>query len=365
MMFGDVGHGSLWLMVGIGMCLVSDRVKGTSMEGMNLGRYFLLLMGIMATYCGFVYNEFFAIQMNMWGSCYDLNKPTDVRPNPIDTDNQIYRRQSGDCVYPFGQDPAWSISSNALVFANSTKMKMSVILGVLHMTFGIIIKLLNQIQKRDFVGICCDVIAGLIILWGLFGWMDIIIIMKFFAGVNVDDMSKTVPADPNFVYTRNGKVVTDVLEYEAEVTNRNLPSIIAMVIATLIPPSPCPADYSGDNESKWVALQGDSICATFNISFALTMMVAVSVPIMLCTRPCIAKCSTKHSHVVQYDQVGEEGGVRGSQARGINNALNNNGSDEIDPRIGQAEPLEGYNNDSANKVESLMAKRAADDRSLA
>ena len=143
MMFGDVGHGSLWLMVGIGMCMVSDKVKGTSMEGMNLARFFLLLMGIMATYCGFVYNEFFAIQMNIWGSCYDINTPKMLRENPIDTDKQVYRRDNGDCTYPFGQDPAWSISSNALVFANSTKMKMAVILGVLHMTFGILIKLLN------------------------------------------------------------------------------------------------------------------------------------------------------------------------------------------------------------------------------
>ena len=234
------------------------------------------------------------------------------------------------------------------------------------MTFGILIKLMNQIQTRDMVGIICDVTCGIIILWGLFGWMDIIIVMKFFAGFNVDDMSSTVPANPKFTYMRDKVVVTDVTEYAVEVKNRQLPSIIAMVIATLIPPSPCPADYAGDNQSKWQPLQGDSICNTFQISFALTLMVAVAVPIMLCTRPCIAKFSTKHSHVnAQYDQIGEGKDVRGSQGPRVNGALNNGSDVEIDGIIGQAEPMEGFNNDSANKVESLMAKRAADDRSLA
>jgi vacuolar-type H+-ATPase subunit I/STV1 len=189
--------------------------------------------------------------------------------------------------------------------------------------------------------------------------MDIIIFLKFFAGVNIDDISKSVPADPKFTYLRGGVPVTDVTEYANEVGNRKLPSIIAMVIATLIPPSPCPSQYAGDNEKDWTPIQGDSMCNTLRISFALVLMVGVSVPIMLCTRPCIAKFSAKHSHVSQYDQVGEGDAMRASQA-GING-----GSAEMAGNIGQAEPLEGFNNDSANKVESLMAKRAADDRSLA
>jgi len=29
----------------------------------------------MATYAGMIYNDFFAIQVNFWGSCYNINKP--------------------------------------------------------------------------------------------------------------------------------------------------------------------------------------------------------------------------------------------------------------------------------------------------
>jgi len=31
------------------------------------------MMGAMATYAGMVYNEFFAIKMNLFGSCYKFN----------------------------------------------------------------------------------------------------------------------------------------------------------------------------------------------------------------------------------------------------------------------------------------------------
>lgn len=134
--------------------------------------------------------------------------------------------------------------------------------------------------------------------------MDIVIFLKFFAGVNIDDTSSSILADPKFTYTRNGTVVTDVTEYANEEPNRKLPSIISMVIASLIPPSTCPSDYA--DKDKTTALTGDHICDTFKVSFALIIMVAVSVPIMLCTRPCIAKFSAKHSHVAQhYDQVNE------------------------------------------------------------
>jgi hypothetical protein len=35
-------------------------------------------MGLMATYCGAIYNEYFAIKPNMFGSCFNLNWPEQV-----------------------------------------------------------------------------------------------------------------------------------------------------------------------------------------------------------------------------------------------------------------------------------------------
>ena len=44
------------------------------------------------------------------------------------------------CVYPFGVDPSWYLSSNEIAFINSLKMKVAVIYGVAHMTLGIYLK---------------------------------------------------------------------------------------------------------------------------------------------------------------------------------------------------------------------------------
>ncbi|MFN9901414.1 MAG: V-type ATPase 116kDa subunit family protein, partial [bacterium] len=77
-------------------------------------------------------------------------------------------------------DPIWSLSNNRLTFVNSIKMKMSVIFGVFHMTIGILIKGLNTINFGQKMKFWTEVFAGLVILLGLFGWMDSLIIAKFF-----------------------------------------------------------------------------------------------------------------------------------------------------------------------------------------
>ena len=196
MMFGDMGHGSIFAITGLILILANDSLKqNKGLASLLQGRYLLFLMGIMSTYCGFIYNEFFAIPTNIFGTCYNLNKP--VRLSSADgTKNvgaKIYRRQpGGQCVYPFGNDPAWSISNNRLVFINSIKMKMSVIFGVLHMSMGVLCKGTNTLYFRHHIDFVTEVVLGLVILWGLFGWMDLLIIAKFFGTPDIDAKCKPI-----------------------------------------------------------------------------------------------------------------------------------------------------------------------------
>jgi V-type H+-transporting ATPase subunit a len=72
-MFGDVGHGLLLMIVGIILCLINSGLKNNiGMEGILKMRYILLMMGFFAMYNGLIYNEFFAIPMQIFGSsCYE------------------------------------------------------------------------------------------------------------------------------------------------------------------------------------------------------------------------------------------------------------------------------------------------------
>ena len=56
-----------------------------------------------------------------------------------------------DCVYPMGVDPIWYSSKNELQFMNSLKMKIAVILGVLHMSLGVFMKGINSIYFRNYL----------------------------------------------------------------------------------------------------------------------------------------------------------------------------------------------------------------------
>ena len=121
-MFADMGHGFLILLTGAILVLFNDRFKGTSLEPAGFARYLLLLMGISAFYNGMIYNEAFAIPLDLYGSCYSKNK--------IGTP-AYFPRTDFNCVYTFGVDPIWANSSQYLTYVNNLKMKLAVILGVL------------------------------------------------------------------------------------------------------------------------------------------------------------------------------------------------------------------------------------------
>jgi V-type H+-transporting ATPase subunit a len=80
-MFGDIGHGFVLFLVGAFLCLFDGviRAKAPGMEILLSLRYIILLMGFFATYCGVIYNDFMAIPIWAFESCYDL-KEVHVEP---------------------------------------------------------------------------------------------------------------------------------------------------------------------------------------------------------------------------------------------------------------------------------------------
>lgn len=82
-------------------------------------------------------------------------------------------------MYPFGVDPAWGVSSNYLNYINSLKMKISVIIAVVHMTLGVFVKATNTKHFNHKLEFYFEFIPQLIFLVGLFGYMDFLIIYKW------------------------------------------------------------------------------------------------------------------------------------------------------------------------------------------
>ena len=67
-MFGDIGHGGVLL--GFAIWLLYSDYARKKLADVYAIRYLLLLMGIFSFYSGWIYNEFFSIPLNIFGSCY-------------------------------------------------------------------------------------------------------------------------------------------------------------------------------------------------------------------------------------------------------------------------------------------------------
>ena len=169
-MFGDIGHGSILLIFAIYLCLFNDKLSKSKsiLKPILFTRYFLLLMGFFAVYCGLLYNDFLSIPL-YFGSCYKTEGF--LKTNITE--------KKDNCNYKFGLDPIWYMSTNELGYINSLKMKLSVILGVFHMLIGILLKGLNAIFEKDFVELIFVFFPQLILMLILFGYMDLLIFVKW------------------------------------------------------------------------------------------------------------------------------------------------------------------------------------------
>ena len=85
--------------------------------------------------------------------------------------------------HPFVVDPVWQISVNKINFLNSFKMKLSIIIGVIHMMFGVILSLWNNKYFGKSVNIFCEFVPQIIFLSCLFGYMSLLMFHKWAAHV--------------------------------------------------------------------------------------------------------------------------------------------------------------------------------------
>ncbi|CAA6656404.1 unnamed protein product [Spirodela intermedia] len=144
------------------------------------GRYVIMMMALFSIYTGLVYNEFFSVPFELFGqSAYACRDPS---CRDASTNGLIKVRRT----YPFGVDPVWHGSRSELPFLNSLKMKMSILLGVAQMNLGILMSFFNGLFFRNGLNIWYQFIPQLIFLNSLFGYLSLLIIVKWCTGSKAD-----------------------------------------------------------------------------------------------------------------------------------------------------------------------------------
>ncbi|NXL51122.1 VPP3 ATPase, partial [Podilymbus podiceps] len=217
-MFGDVGHGLLMFLFALWMVLyenspslrqASNEIWLTFFEG----RYLILLMGAFSVYTGFIYNECFSkatvifpsawsvatmANRSSWSSAYLATHPS------LTLDPNVTGVFQGP--YPFGIDPIWSLATNHLNFLNSFKMKMSVVLGIVHMGFGVLLGIFNHVHFQQRHRLVLELLPEMVFLLALFGYLVFLIFykwVKFSAANSLEAPSILIHFIDMFLFTSN------------------------------------------------------------------------------------------------------------------------------------------------------------------
>ena len=221
-MYGDIGHGTVLTLAAVYLVSSERRMaeqqrRGAVNEIVAMvfgGRYLLLLMGLFAVYCGFVYNDCFSIPLPLFHSSWELSDEPPV--------------QHG--VYPFGVDWRWYHSSNELAFFNSLKMKTSVVLGVTQMLFGILLSAANDVYFHDSAAVWLEFVPRLLFMLCTFGYMCFLIVLKWTIDFNRED----APPMANLIQTMiamflsPGHVDSDKQLYAGQATVQALLLLVAL-----------------------------------------------------------------------------------------------------------------------------------------
>jgi len=252
-MFGDICHGLVLFGFGAYMCYYKkELIKNNSMLVPLLkARYIFLLMGIFATFCGVIYNDFAGLNFNFFNSCYK-----EIKAENYDV------KKADNCVYPIGLDPYWKYSQKQLQFENSLKMKLAVILGVIHMLMGVILKLVNASKFNKKYDIYFEFIPQVVFLLALFGFMDVLIFAKWLT--NYDDKT----SQPSYIIT----------------------AVINMFLS-----------FGNSSESE-TFIPGQKI-----ISNILLVLIFLCVPIMLLPKPFLLKSENKKQNLSKKKPISVDG----------------------------------------------------------
>lgn len=301
-MYGDIGHGAIVTIGALYLVLTEGRMKNRrSMDEMlynvYTARYMLLAMGCCAIYAGMIYNDFFSLGLDLFGTTYIYDKPGTELESGAKPVHMIDGRPAeyGDsaAVYPFGCDPVWKVSSNELLFFNSMKMKMSVILGIIQMTLGICLRGANYCYEENGFGLSfwTEFVPMITFDIAFFGYMIVLIFVKW--SINWDERmtlgSCAYDSSGNFGGCKLSDTNTECYTQQGYTCNANTP------LADM-----CPLDYGGTGDGcqppnlittlisivlKPGTVEEPMFYGQAGLQVFLLLVSLITVPWLLCVKP--------------------------------------------------------------------------------
>jgi V-type H+-transporting ATPase subunit a len=170
-MFGDIGHAFFYVLAALAVLFADPILKKKGVDLGEMGetvfgmKWLLVIASVAAMYCGFVYNECFGLPIRMTESAWIASGDGWVKKEGY--------------VYPFGMDPEWFFKDNELIFLNSFKMKLSVVMGMCQMVFGMCLQLIKHVHRRDWLEIAVVWLPEMLYLVPFFGYLVVIILVKW------------------------------------------------------------------------------------------------------------------------------------------------------------------------------------------
>lgn len=308
-MFGDAGHGLILLCAAIAMIHWERKLQRSKLDELFsmifYGRYIVLMMGIFSIYTGLLYCDAFSKELPWFKSMWEWDVKDEKDGGGI---GPTSHRVEG-YTYPFGLDWRWHDTDNDLLFSNSYKMKLSILLGWCHMTFSLIWSLTNARYFKTPIDIWGNFVPGMIFFQSIFGYLAFCIVYKW---------SVNWPA-----------------------RGQNPPSLLNMLIYMFLQPGKL-------EDSSAPLYRGQA-----SVQVVLLLMAVVCVPILLFLKPFYLRWEHNKARALGYRGIGESTRVSAldddddEEGRTLNGGRESFGDDEdgiamITQDIGHGEEHEEF-----------------------